>query len=151
MFWSDIMKCPLYIDGEEKGTLTVTQDKLHLVFSAECEYTPKLVRLSVFGGGKSALLGVMEPRGDKLVLYRRKSRNELYGFPKPIEYAADKILEEKNDDILWRRADNGTLVSEDYIAIPCRIRNPKNCDIRVIDGREYIVFPGKIKRWKKDG
>ena len=100
---------------------------------------------------KSAYLGVMEPRGDKLILHRRKSRNELLSFPTPIEYAADKILEEKSDDTIWRKAENGTLVSEDYIAIPSRIRNPKNCDIRVIDGREYIVFPGKIKRWKNGG
>ena len=145
------MKYPVYIEGEEKGTLTVTQESLHLVFCAECEYTPKLVRLSVYGNGKSAYLGVMEPRGDRLILRRRKSRNELRGFPTPIEYAADKILEEKTDDILWRKAPNGTLVSEDYIAIPSSIRNPKNCDVRVIDGREYIVFPGKIKRWKNGG
>ena len=144
------MKYPIYIDGTEKGTLTVTQDKLHLVFSAECEYTPKLIRLSVFGNGSSAYLGVMEPRGNKLILCRRKSRSELRNFPTPIEYAADNPLAEKSDDTLWREAENGTLVNDDYIAIPSNIRNPKNCDIRVINGREYIVFPGKIKRWKND-
>ena len=49
------MKYPIYIDGEEKGTLTVTQEGLHLVFLAECEYTPELVRLNVFGGGKKRI------------------------------------------------------------------------------------------------
>ena len=144
------MKYPLYIDGIEKGTLTVTQDKLHLVFNAECEYTQKLVRLSVFGKGESAYIGVMEPKGNKLVLCRRKSRNELSHFPRPIEYAANNVLEKSSNDILWREAPNGTLVNDDFIAIPACIRNPQSCDIRVLNGREYIVFPGKIKSWKND-
>lgn len=144
------MKYPVFIDGIQKGTLNVTQDKLHLVFYAECEYTPELVRLSVFGKGRSAYLGLMEPKDNKLVLCRRKSRNELAGFPKPIEYAADKILEGERGDTIWRKAENGTLVSDGFIAIPSCLGKIENCDIRIIDGREYIVFPGKIKRWKSD-
>ena len=146
------MKYPLYIDGKPKGTLTVTQDKLHLAFYAECEYTPKLVRLSVFGKGKSAYLGVMEPKDNKLILCRRKSRSELKNFPTPIEYAADKVIEtgEKETDIIWYEDPNGILRTREYIAIPASIRHPRGCDIRRINGREYIVFPGKIKSWKND-
>lgn len=146
------MKYPLYIDGKPKGTLTVTQDKLHLVFYGECEYTQKLIRLSVFGNGKSAYLGVMEPKNNKLVLRRKKSRSELADFPTPIEYAADRELltAKKSEDTIWCEAPDGTLSTNGFIAIPSDIRHPKNCDIRRINGREYIVFPGKIKSWKND-
>lgn len=152
LFWSQIMKYPLYIDGKPKGTLTVTQEKLHLVFHAECEYTQRLIRLSVFGNGKSAYLGVMEPKNNKLVLCRRKSRSELKNFPTPIEYAADRelIADKKSDDTVWYEAPNGTLSTKGLIAIPSDIRHPKNCDIRRINGREYVVFPSEIKSWKKD-
>lgn len=140
------MEYPLYINGTKHGTLTVTQEKLHLAFCAECDYTPQLVRLRVFGGGKSGYLGVMEPKGDKLVLLRRKSRAELKDFPQPIEYAADAEIVSAQNDVgtVWRRADNGTLVSEKYIAIPSDIRRDLSI-VRIIDGRQYIVFPGKRK------
>ena len=140
------MEYPLYINGTKCGTLTVTREKLHLAFYAECELMPQLVRISVFGGGKSAYLGVMEPKGDRLVLRRRKSRNELRDFPTPIEYAADAEIapERDNDGTVWRRADNGTLVSEKYIALPSDMRR-KTGIVREIGGRQYAVFPGKRK------
>lgn len=140
------MEYPIYIDGTKKGTLCVTQEKLHLAFCAECEYVPQIVRLSVFGGGKSGYLGVMEPKGDKLILLRRKSREALKDFPRPIEYAADReIMPEQNEnDVIWREAPNGTLVSDYLLAIPADM--PHNIGIvRRINGRQYIVFPGKRK------
>lgn len=98
------MDYPLYINGTKCGKLTVTRENLHLAFYAECAYMPQLVRLKVFGGGKSAYLGVMEPKGDKLVLLRRKSREELKCFPRPIEYAADAEIQISKDTggISWR-------------------------------------------------
>lgn len=145
------MDYPIYINGIRNGTLTVTQEKLHLVFSAECGYTSGIVRLSVFGNGGSAYLGVMEPRGDKLVLLRRKSREQLKDFPRPIEYAADKAIaeEENSDDIIWHVAANGTLISDNFLAIPSDMRGNSGI-LRIINGRQYIVFPGKRKRWKND-
>lgn len=145
------MDYPIYIKGTKCGTLTVTQEKLHLVFYAECDYTAEIVRLSVFGNGKSAYLGVMEPNGDKLRLTRRKSREELKNFPRPIEYAADNEQKtvQNTADTIWRKAANGTLISDNLIAIPSDMSD-KYGILREINGRQYIVFPGKRKRWKKD-
>lgn len=140
------MDYPIYINGAKCGSLTVTQEKLHLVFYAECDLMPQLIRLKVFGGGKSAYLGVMEPKGDKLILLRRKSREALREFPCPIEYAADREMmpEQNENDVIWREAPNGTLVSDYLLAIPADM--PQNLGIvRKIKGRQYIVFPGKRK------
>ena len=135
------MEYPIYIDGTKKGTLCVTQEKLHLAFYAECEYVPQLVRLSVFGGGKSGYLGVMEPKGDKLTLFRRKSRRELEAFPRPIEYAADRELTEETENI-WYSSPEGVLSNGECVAIPANLRRKISIS-RIICGREYIVFPRK--------
>ena len=43
---------PVLINGEKKGTLTVSREGLTTRFDAKCEDPGTLVRLSVYGGGK---------------------------------------------------------------------------------------------------
>ena len=58
---------PVYIDGEKCGSISKRADGLMTVLSARCSARPgRIVRLYVFGGGKSALLGTMQPDGDCL-------------------------------------------------------------------------------------
>ena len=48
---------PVYIDGEKCGSISKRTDGLMTVLSARCSARPgRIVRLYVFGGGKSALL-----------------------------------------------------------------------------------------------
>ena len=70
---------PVYIDGEKCGSISKRTDGLMTVLSARCSARPgRIVRLYVFGGGKSALLGTMQPDGDCLVITRRFSRAESF-------------------------------------------------------------------------
>jgi len=82
-------KIPIRLDGAVKGTLTVSREGLITLFEARCEDPGRLVRLSVYGGGKEGYLGVMSPDRGTLQLTRRISRAGMTGFPVQIEYAAE--------------------------------------------------------------
>ena len=84
------MDYPLMIDGNDAGTLSVSEEGLYTCFEAHAGEHDGLVRLWVCGGGECAYLGVMQPWSGGLYLRRRLSRRELKGFPAQIEYAADR-------------------------------------------------------------
>lgn len=144
---------PIYIDGEKSGKLLVYKDGLMTVFRAQCGKTDRIIKLYVFGGGASKLLGTMLPDSNGQTLLRKVSRNEMKHFPQRIEYAAER--EVKSDaDTLWLSAPNGCLILSDdensLIAIPADSTaiGLKLSNIRIINGREYILFPGKRKMEK---
>ena len=79
---------PIRIGGEITGTLSVKQEGLMTVFSAECPDNGTLIRLSVFDeAGNRGYLGVMLPDNGQLYLVKRFSRTGLAGFPETIAYA----------------------------------------------------------------
>lgn len=80
---------PILINGEKKGTLTVSREGLTTRFDAKCEDPGTLVRLSVYGGGKEGYLGVMTPENGVLTLHRKLTRAALAAFPAEIELAAE--------------------------------------------------------------
>ena len=140
------------------GKLTVTPEGAYLRFHAEAPQTPGLLRLWLSGGGSCESLGLMEPRGGRLVLDRRLSRRELCRFPTRIERAElaeqrplsvparepEPVSASDPSDLIWR-GDAGTgLVAEingrRYVALPARLRRPSPCS-RNIGGREYVIFP----------
>lgn len=84
------MDYPLMIDGNDAGTLSVSEEGLYTCFEARAGEHNGLVRLWVCGGGECAYLGVMQPWSGGLYLRRRLSRRELKDFPAQIEYAADQ-------------------------------------------------------------
>ncbi len=147
---------PVYIDGTQCGRLRVYQDGLMTVFDAECRCGERLVRLSIFGGGKSAALGVMQPEKGRLHLVKKFSRTQMQALPQTIEYASDKLLEPvkhpdppEEDGLLWFSTPQGFLTCFDgrqsLVAIPadmCASSRTKPI-LRTINGREYAVFPGK--------
>ncbi|MBQ3275732.1 MAG: hypothetical protein IJH47_01570 [Oscillospiraceae bacterium] len=163
--------CPIQINGETKGTLTVTAEGLTTVFDARCEDPGRLVRLSVYGGGREGYLGVMEPENGALVLRRRLSRAAMEGFPETVEYAAEAggaaapppereekpVKPEKpgetrfrgrETEVLWHRVGDGTLYTvlgnRAYRAVPMAghgLPLEKMAERRVIEGVEYAVFP----------
>lgn len=80
---------PVLINGEKKGTLTVSREGLTTRFDAKCEDPGTLMRLSVYGGGKEGYLGVMTPENGVLTLHRRLTRAGMAQFPTEIELAAE--------------------------------------------------------------
>lgn len=79
---------PIRIGGKETGTLEVSREGMYTVFRAKCECAGELIRLSVFGEGKSGYLGVMVPDGNGTAgLTRRLSPSAMEAFPAQIEYA----------------------------------------------------------------
>lgn len=84
------MDYPLIIDGNDAGTLSVSEEGLYTCFEAHAVEHDGLVRLWVCGGGERAYLGIMQPWSGGLYLRRRLSRRELKDFPAQIEYAADR-------------------------------------------------------------
>lgn len=152
-------KQPLYINGTENGRLCIYNDGLMTCIEAECEGLGELIKLYVFGGGESAYLGTMQPKGDKLYLLKRFSRSEAKKLPKQIEYAANEAIKtnekqaeeaiNEDDGLLWFSTANGYLTCFDgqqsLIAFPAdRIKLPyDNGIVRLISGKEYVIFPGK--------
>lgn len=148
-------KYPIYINGNERGELRVYTEGLMTVFDARCDKANGLVKLYIFGAEGKAYLGTMQPQGSGLRLVRRLSRAALRSFPDKPEYVADSEIKmqepERNSDILWRIGPKGCLVGCDgeknMIAIPAdsaRLKAGREL-IRVIEGREYMIFPGKRK------
>ena len=139
---------PVYIDGKNCGKLDIQQDGLMTVFAVQSGIkTNKIVRLYLYGSGKSALLGTMQPEGEGLGIVRRFSRAEMKKLPQNIEYAADRpIPESGGSDTLWRRGKMGCLISDGLIAIPAdETRLGRVSDkLRRIEGRAYLIFERKL-------
>ena len=148
------MQYPIYIDGTECGVLTVTQEGIRTRIRAQCAKTQKVTRLSVFGGGMSAALGVLRPAGDVMLFEKCFTRNEMRTFPEKIEYAANCELKkeepphiepEETDGLTWVMSTNGCLVTRDggqiLVAIPADGKRLKNTGlVRRICGGDYLVF-----------
>jgi len=156
---------PILLNGREEGTLTVTGRGPMTEFLARCRDPGRLVRLSVYGGGREGYLGVMEPVGGELTLCRRRSRAELKAFPESIEYAAEagsaparpaeprppeprRSRREQSGDLLWVQAGDGSLYTVSggrrYRAFPMAnwgLPLERAVDRRTIQGVEYAIFP----------
>ncbi len=139
---------PVYIEGVKRGNLSIRQDGLMTVFTAQCGAKQGgIVRLYLYGGGKSALLGTMRPNASGMGIVRRFSRTELKNLPDNIEYAADRPLKESSgSDTLWRRGKMGSLIADGLIAIPAdETRLGRVSDkLRCIEGRAYLIFERKL-------
>ena len=160
---------PIRIEGENRGTLTVLREGLTTRFEARCADPGRLLRLSVYGGGKEGYLGVMAPDRGALTLSRRLTKTALAGFPESIEYAAEagravapppesppprpespspgEKRGEKDTELLWYAVGDGSLYTvyagRAYRAIPCPARAlpvPGMVERRRIEGIDYAVF-----------
>jgi hypothetical protein len=121
---------------------------------------PGLHRLWLFGGGGRYYLGVLSPRGGELTLCRRLSRSARAALPAALRYAADRPMVQPNstaksaasspsakqqaDAIPWVERSDGILTARDgdseLLALPVRPCPALREKIRVINGREYLVF-----------
>ncbi len=154
------MEYPIYIEGRPSGTLTETAEGLYTVFQADCPRRNGLIRLWLHGGGQSACLGLLAPRGERLVLTRRLSRRARAAFPRLIERVSDEPRSgavpraaplppepapgaPKAAAEGWRALGDGTLLAADgRRAIPAALPpdSPLAPHLRRIGGRDYLVF-----------
>ena len=153
---------PICINGEKKGRLRVQRQGLYTVFIARAEGSEPVV-LWVYGGGKRAPLGRLLPRGGELFLSRRMTKNDMRGWPEPIEFVGDRSAAgEKSGqpqgpppqdaakakaaegDRIWYALRGGVLLcpEEGLIALPAQLRDkaPVLSHILIINGKEYLVF-----------
>ena len=150
---------PIYLSGELAGTLSERRDGLYSVFVARCPMRPGMHRLWVFGKGGRYYLGVLSPKGGELTLCRRLSNRARAALPGDLRYAADRPMgqpgnvskeadhmpspsaqqQEQAGTVTWSERSDGILTARDgdteLLALP--VLREK---IRVINGREYLVF-----------
>lgn len=143
---------PILQNQKVIGALRSRQEGLYTIFTARCNPIAERLRLSVFGEGEQAYLGLMLPGADgKLFLRRRLSRLERSRLPETILYAAEagtsQPAPEPPQQNRWRRSPDGTLRLEQagkrYAAIPLeRVAAPgvKPELLKTIGGRRYLVF-----------
>lgn len=160
------MDYPLMVEGQELGRLSVEKQGLFTVFEAHSSMREGLLRLSVYGEGREAYLGLMQPWSGGLFLRRKLSRAQLKDFPENIEYAAPAglaISENKaakvpgpetpepapqvisDNTLTWFRRCDGSLVSHDgkscIVALPAKLREASpRAVLREIDGLCYMLF-----------
>ncbi len=163
------MDIPIFDGSTVIGRLAIRREGLYTVLEAFLPAQKGLRRLWVAGGGKSADLGLCEPREDGLHFRRAYSRAALAALPSPLERAAlDAVpaepeppspapppvpaapaaAPEHSPAPPHRRADwlplpDGSLFSpaRGLLALPCALRN-KRPGVRIlrIGGREYLIF-----------
>ena len=157
-----LMEYPIFIKGRQSGTLTESAEGLYTVFHADCPGQNGLIRLWLHGGGQSACLGLLAPRGDRLVLTRRLSRQARAAFPRHIERVSDQPLEtqpgapapktvsppppparDEPETDGWRALPDGSLIAADgRRALPAALPpgSPLAPHLLRIGGRDYLVF-----------
>ena len=151
------MTYPILVDGHRRGTLKTEQEGLLRCFEGECEEVGRVLRLSVYGGGREGYLGVMEPKDGRLTICRRLTRHDTETFPSTIRYAAEagqrvsspfppEREAPSGGDTLWYRVGDGSLFATEngkaLRAYPCvGVCRKHFPDLREIDGILYVVFP----------
>ena len=88
----------VYINQKRAGELMISQSGLYTIMEANAD-ARGLVRLWAHGDGKSAYLGIMEPKDGGLYLRRKLSRRELAALPNPIEFASDREQENLHNEV----------------------------------------------------
>lgn len=147
------MDYPIYIEGRESGVLTEQTEGLYTVFRADCQMRNGLIRLWLHGAGQSACLGLLAPRGGRLILTRRLSRRARAAFPGVIERVSDRPGEAPAREAPppspsaappgWRALPDGSLIAADgRRALPAALppSSPLAPFLLRIDGRDYLVF-----------
>lgn len=162
----EAMKIPIRLDGEIRGELHISEEGLMTRFDARCADPGRLLRLSVYGGGKEGYLGVMEPENGALCLHRKLSRAERAKLPETLEYAAEagersapaspksaprrqpNRPQSREGDTLWRQVGDGSLYAETpegrFRAIPAAafgLPAAGAVERRRIEGVEYLIYP----------
>lgn len=96
------MEFPVYIDGRETGTVSVTERADQIRVFLKLEDPGRVVRLTLFGETE-LYLGIPEPSDGFIVLDRRFTGAAREKFPCHPAYAAERRLfpTEPRTHVLW--------------------------------------------------
>ena len=144
------MQYPIIHDGRRIGVLETRREGAYTRFEARCVFLPGIRRLFLYGGGRSAPLGIPQPEGGALVLRRRFSRAAMRAFPAPIEYAGFEEKTQTAPPPEALRAEKKTADAEPlylteegvrYLALPCALRRSvPGARVREIGEESYLLF-----------
>lgn len=137
---------PIIIDGETCGQLTIRREGAYVVCCGHAPWKGALLRLWLYGSGEPVYLGVLQPDG---TVRKRYSLSEFGRIRGVLTHCGNGPMEKTEapteQDTVWYLQSDGTLRCGGYIAFPSDgVRLPRGCDglRRVIEGREYVIFPG---------
>lgn len=136
---------PIIIDGKTLGQLTVRREGAYVVCRGHARWSGDLLRLWLYGRGEPLYIGVLQPDG---TVRKRFSLAEFGrtggGYTHCGNQPQSKEETPKETDTIWYLQPDGTLRCGRYIAFPADgVRLPRGCGSmrRVIEGREYVIFP----------
>ena len=143
-------KIPVIIEGVTCGQGELRREGAYMVFQCRAKWQGGMVRLWLYGQSEPVYVGVLSPDG---TLRRRFGAAEIPLLPKGVQCCADRLPQREvpppaEADVLWYDQGDGTLLCpqgrRQYVAIPAHaLRLPRGYEglRRVIEGREYIIFP----------
>lgn len=137
---------PILINGETLGQLSIRREGAYVVCQGYARWSGELLRLWLYGSGEPVYLGVLQPDG---TVRKRFSLAEFGRVRGVLTHCGNAPLNKKETpaetDTLWYLQPDGTLRCGAYIAFPADgVRLPRGCSAvrRIIEGREYVIFPG---------
>ena len=138
---------PIIINGETLGQLTIRREGAYVICRGHAQWSEEgLLRLWLYGSGEPVYLGVLQPDG---TVRKRFSLSEFGRIRGVLTHCGNAPLNKTeapaDTDTLWYLQSDGTLRSGRYVAFPADgVRLPRGCSAvrRVIEGREYVIFPG---------
>lgn len=137
---------PIIIDGNTLGQLNIRREGAYVVCQGNARWNGGLLRLWLYGGAEPVYLGVLQPDGTVRKKFSLSEFGRIHGVLTHCGNAPLEMREApKETDTLWYLQPDGTLRCGTYIAFPADgVRLPRGYSglRRVIEGREYIIFPG---------
>ncbi|MBR4077240.1 MAG: hypothetical protein IKK17_01405 [Oscillospiraceae bacterium] len=136
---------PILINGETLGQLSIRREGAYVVCQGYARWSGELLRLWLYGSGEPVYLGVLQPDG---TVRKRFSLAEFGRIRGVLTHCGNaplkKVQSPEETDTLWYLQPDGTLRCGRYIAFPADgVRLPRGCSAvrRIIEGREYVIFP----------
>ena len=137
---------PILINSETCGRLSIRREGAYVVCHGHARWNGELLRLWLYGSGEPVYLGVLQPDGTVRKKFSLSEFGRIRGVLTHCGNAPLKNVQSPEEtDTLWYLQSDGTLRCGTYIAFPAEgVRLPRGYSgvRRVIEGREYVIFPG---------
>ena len=137
---------PILINSETCGRLSIRRERAYVVCHGHARWNGELLRLWLYGSGEPVYLGVLQPDGTVRKKFSLSEFGRIRGVLTHCGNAPLKNVQSPEEtDTLWYLQSDGTLRCGTYIAFPAEgVRLPRGYSgvRRVIEGREYVIFPG---------
>ncbi len=150
-------KLPIVIDGVTAGSLELRREGAYMLCRGQVRWSGDVVRLWLYGEGTPSYLGVLLPEENGMARIRKKfSMSDYAKLPHPLAYCATESSQKQGradqsaeEAVYWYARSDGTLTRKEggrcLVAFPAQgVRLPRGGEflLRVIDGKQYVIFPG---------